>query len=148
MQVLSMFHQLNPEFSIAGQLSVADIKAVATAGYKVIINNRPDGEEPGQPAQAEIRAAAEAAGLLYSYIPVGRSGLDGVMVATMVASLEAAGNAPVLAFCRSGARSTMLWAVAKATTGVDIEQLIAEAANAGQDISGLAGMLHGVQPLK
>ncbi len=139
-----MFHDLNPHFSVAGQLTVADMTTVAAAGYKVIINNRPDGEEPGQPKHIEIAAAAESTGLLYKYIPVGRAGLEKDMIATMVATLAAAGAGRVLAFCRSGARSTMLWAVAKATSGTDVDVLIAEAAKADQDISGMAGMLRGI----
>ncbi len=140
-----MFHQLNSHFSVAGQLSVADMTTVAAAGYKVVINNRPDNEEPGQPSHADMAAAARAAGLLYSHIPVGRAGLDGTMIATMVAVLAAADKGPVLAFCRSGARSTMLWSVARAATGADVDVLMAEAARAGQDISGMAEMLRSMK---
>jgi uncharacterized protein (TIGR01244 family) len=80
-----------------------------------IVNNRPDDEEPGQPSAAEMASAAEAAGLSYRHIPVA-GGFSPEQVDAMAAALAEAGG-PVLAFCKSGTRSTFLWALAEAQRG-------------------------------
>jgi len=107
--------------------------ALAAAGFRAIVNNRPDGEEPGQPSAYEMRAAAEAAGLGYHDIPVA-GGFSGDQVEAMAAALAEAGG-PVLAFCKSGTRSTFLWALAEAASGRSGVELIEKAAAAGYDLS-------------
>lgn len=139
-----MFQQLNAHFAVAGQLTPADMPAIKAAGYAAVINNRPDGEDPAQPDSATMAHAAQDAGLAYHFIPIGRDGLDGEMI-SQTANVLTSSRGPVLAFCRSGARSTMLWAIARAALGTDVDVLIADAAKAGQDISGLAGMLHAMR---
>jgi len=131
-----MFRKLDPHISVAGQIAPEDVAAAAAQGFTTIVNNRPDGEQPGQPAGAEIAAAAAAAGLAYHAIPVDHSGFREEQVAAM---LDALGTAPgpVLAFCRSGTRSTYLWALARARMGEDAEMLAAKAAGAGYDLSPL-----------
>lgn len=129
-----MFRALDDTISVYGQLSPEDIVVAKEQGFAVIVNNRPDHEQPGQPTGAEIEDAARAAGLGYVAIPIDHSGFAEPQVAAMVDALENAGG-PVLAFCRSGTRSTFLWALARARLGDDGAVLIAKAANAGYDLA-------------
>lgn len=130
---------LDDKIFVAGQIHPANLPAIAAAGVTLVINNRPDGEEFGQPAGAEIEAAARAAGLDYRHIPVA-GGLSPDQVSAMAEALEgAAGKA--LAFCKSGTRSTYLWALARAGQGVDGAQIFEQAAQAGYDLSPLRAYL-------
>ena len=131
--------QINDQMSVAGQISPADVADLKAAGYTTIINNRPDDEIPGQPQSAEIAAAAQAAGVAYHHIPLGREGVSAELVAQTREAL-AASRGPVFAFCRSGTRSTTLWALSQAGER-PAEEIIAAAANAGYDMSHLAGHL-------
>lgn len=131
---MTTFVRLTDQISVSGQMTPDAIRRAAAQGFRAVINNRPDGEEPGQSGEAELRAAADAAGLAYAFVPVA-GGFSREAVAAMAAALETPG--PVLAFCRSGTRSTNLWALAEASRGGDPEQLIAQAAAGGYDISGL-----------
>lgn len=112
-----MFHSLDETTLVAGQIFPDDIPAIAALGVTAIVNNRPDGEEPGQPANAEIEAAARAAGIDYHFIPVA-GGFPEESIAAMAAALDDA-EGKLLAFCRSGARSAHLWAL---TTGKEISR--------------------------
>jgi uncharacterized protein (TIGR01244 family) len=105
----------------------------------MIVNNRPDEEEPGQPSAAELEAAARAAGLDYRHVPVG-SGFSASQVEAMTEALEAAQGA-VLAFCRSGTRSTLLWALARSQQGDAADELTRKAAAAGYDLRPIAALL-------
>jgi uncharacterized protein (TIGR01244 family) len=127
---------LDRNVSVSGQIAPAD---VAASGVAMIVNNRPDGEEPGQPASAEIEAAARAAGIAYRHIPVAGA-LSQPQVAQMADALAAA-EGPVLAFCKSGTRSTFLWALARSRLGDDGEALVAKAAAAGYDLSPIRAFL-------
>ncbi len=118
---------------VAGQIRPADVAGIAAAGVTLIVNNRPDHEEPGQPTTEEIRAAAEVAGLAYRDIPISGT-ISSDAIAAMAQALEAA-DGKLLVFCRSGTRSTFLWALACASQGVDAEQLITQAAAAGYDLT-------------
>lgn len=131
---------LNDRFAVAPQIDVADLSAIAAAGYVAVVNNRPDGEEPGQPTGEAIRAAAAAAGLAYTAVPVGHAGMGEAQLDAMAAALTAA-DGPVLAFCRSGTRSCHLWALAAARAGRDPRLLVAQAEDAGYDLSALAPVL-------
>lgn len=135
-----MFRTLDDTISVAGQIAPADMVEARTQGFVAIVNNRPDGEQPGQPSGAEIEAAARAAGLAYTAIPVDHSGMRESQVAAMAEVLEQAPG-PILAFCRSGTRSTYLWALARARLGDDADTLVEKAANAGYDLSPLRPML-------
>lgn len=126
---------LNDRVAVAPQIAPEDLAAIKSAGYVAVVNNRPDGEEPGQPMGAEIAAAAEAAGLAYHAIPVA-GGLSDAQLAAMTAALTQA-DGPVLAFCRSGTRSCNLWALAAAKGGRDPALIAAQGAQAGYDLSGL-----------
>jgi sulfide:quinone oxidoreductase len=127
---------LAPELSVAGRLDRADIDALAQAGVRTIINNRPDGEDPGQLPAAEARKLAEAHGIAYHHIPVTAASLTKSDIDAFAATLRTAAQ-PVVAHCRSGTRSTLLWALARLREGADPLALIAEAARHGIDIAGL-----------
>ena len=127
---------LNDRIAVAPQITPDDIAAISAAGYKGIVNNRPDDEEPGQPSGESIRAAAEAAGLSYAAIPVTHAGFGHPQLDAMAAALTAT-DGPVLAYCRSGTRSCNLWALAAAKAGRDPNLLVHQAEAAGYDLSGL-----------
>lgn len=131
--------RIDEHVSVSGQISADDIPALKAAGFTTIVNNRPDGESPDQPSSAEIEAAAKAAGLDYVAIPLGRDGVSQDMVERTREVLEGSAG-PVFAFCRSGTRSTTLWALSQAGQQ-DAETIIGKAQNAGYDMSHLAGHL-------
>lgn len=131
--------RINDHVSVSGQIRPEDVVALKAAGFVAIVNNRPDGESPDQPDGAEIAAAAAAAGLAYHAIPLGRDGVSPELVAQTKAVLEGS-NGPVFCYCRSGTRSTTLWALSQAGQ-VDPAEIIAQAAEAGYDMSHLAGHL-------
>lgn len=131
--------KINDEVSVAGQIQPEDVAAIKAAGFVAIVNNRPDGEAPDQPGSAEIAAAAEAAGIDYVEIPMGREGVTPEMVAATRQVFETH-SGPVFCFCRSGTRSTTLWALSQAGTR-DAGEIVSSAAHAGYDISHLAGHL-------
>ena len=100
--------QLDPNLAVTGQIGPEDVPAVAAAGFKSIICNRPDGEGEDQPAFAAVQAAAEAAGLTIVYQPVVSSQLTDQDARTFGAHFDSLPK-PVLAYCRSGARCTRLF---------------------------------------
>ena len=130
-----MFIRINDEISVAGQLGEADLADAARAGFRQVVNNRPDGEAPDQPPASAIEAAARAQGLAYEAIPVA-GGFAMEQVEAMARVLDEA-DGPVLAFCRSGTRSTMLWALAAAYRGGAPDTIVAAAAAAGYDVGQL-----------
>jgi len=133
---MTEFRKVTDEFSVAPQITAADLVEARAQGFVLVINNRPDGEQPGQPTSAVIEAAARAAGLAYAHVPVvGGPGPDEVEDVRL-AIAEADG--PVLAFCRSGARSIITWSIGQAITGAHSRgELISLAAAAGYDLSGV-----------
>lgn len=131
--------KINDGVSVSGQIQPEDVAAIKAAGYTAIINSRPDGEAPDQPTSAEIAAAARAAGIEYFEIPMGREGVTAEMVAATREVFEGR-DGPVFCFCRSGTRSTTLWALSQAGTR-DAGEIVSSAAHAGYDISHLAAHL-------
>lgn len=131
--------RINDSISVSGQISTAEIATIKDAGFVAIVNNRPDGEAPDQPANAEIQAAAEAAGLAYHFIPMGREGVSAEMVEQTRSALDNAGG-PVFCFCRTGTRSTTLWALSQAGRQ-PANEIVSSAANAGYDMSHLTAHL-------
>src|SRR5437899_7085724 len=127
---------LDPGVSVAGRLDRADIDALAAAGVRTIVNNRPDGEDPGQLPAAEARRMAGAHGIAYHHIPITAATLSRADVDAFAAALRD-GPAPVVAHCRSGTRSALLWAVTRMREGSDALLLIAQAAQHGIDIASL-----------
>ena len=125
--------KLDSKTIVAGQIDPQEIPALAATGVTMIVNNRPDGEEPGQPAGAEIEAAAREAGIAYRHVPMGSAGLSQALISDMAEAIEAT-DGKLLAFCRSGTRSTYLWALAEAKRGRPAEELVKKAAAAGYDL--------------
>jgi uncharacterized protein (TIGR01244 family) len=136
-----MFRPLNQSISVSPQISLDDIAAAKQEGVTLIINNRPDGEDPSAPQSADIEAAAKAEGLDYAAIPITHSGFSAPQVDAMIEALETAKHGKVLAYCRSGTRSTLLWALAQAKLGKNPAQLSATAAGAGYDLTPIRPML-------
>ena len=102
---------LSDQFAVAAQLGASDVPGVAAQGFRTLVNNRPDGEAAGQPGQADIEAAARAAGLHYVYLPVIPGAITPDEARAMKQVLSTAPG-PVLAFCRSGSRSANLYSLA------------------------------------
>ena len=105
------FKSITPDFSVSGQLTTEDLHHAAAQGFKSVICNRPDGEEAGQPSAAAIQKEAEVLGLSFTYIPAVSGAVTDDDAAKMKAAL-AQMPSPILAYCRSGARSTKLWEMA------------------------------------
>ena len=127
---------LAPGLSAAGKLDRSDIEALAEAGVRTIVNNRPDGEDPGQLPAADARQIAESHGIAYHHIPVTGPSLSRADVDAFAAVLASAPT-PIVAHCRSGTRSTLLWALTRVAEGADPSALIAQAARHGIDIAAL-----------
>lgn len=135
-----MIRHINESISVAPQIAVEQVAEIAAAGFKTIVNNRPDDEDAGQPSGDAIRAAAEAAGLNYVAIPVTHAGFSHPQIDAMTQALVDA-EGPVLAYCRSGTRSCNLWALAAAKAGRNPNLLLAQAEDAGYDLRGIRPML-------
>lgn len=106
------YRKITDDYAVAGQITADQVADLKAAGFRSVICNRPDDEQPGQPSAAEIRAAVEAAGLTFLHIPVVSGQITGDDVektAEALASLEG----PVFAYCRSGTRSTNLFVMAQ-----------------------------------
>lgn len=131
--------KINDHVSVSGQIDPADMGAIKDAGFVAIVNNRPDAEAPDQPAGDSIAAAAKVAGLKYYAIPIGREGVSSEMIVSAQSLLEE-NEGPVLMFCRSGTRSTTLWALSQAGQ-IDPSDIISAALKAGYDMSHLADHL-------
>lgn len=128
--------ELAPGVSVTGALDRDDIAALAAAGVRTIVNNRPDNEDRGQLPAAEARAVAAAHGMAYHHIPFTGPTLSRAEVDAFAAVLAAAPQ-PVVAHCRSGPRSALLWALVRLREGGDPAALIASAARHGIDIAAL-----------
>jgi uncharacterized protein (TIGR01244 family) len=128
-----MFRKLSDRVLASPQIDLADVAAAAAQGVALIVNNRPEGESEDQTPGDAIEAAARAAGLGYVAIPVTHAGFSEGQVKAMAEALAGTDGA-VLAYCRSGTRSTLLWALAEASRGADPEGLARQAAEAGYDI--------------
>ena len=135
-----MHRQLDEKTLVNGQIAPEDIPALKEAGVTLIVNNRPDGEDVGQPESDDIEAAAKAAGIDYRHVPIAR-GLGPSDIEAMREAMHATGEGKMFAFCRSGNRSTLAWAVAKSEDGVPTEELHRQANQAGFDLGPVAHLL-------
>jgi uncharacterized protein (TIGR01244 family) len=129
-----MFRSVTNDLMVSPQIGLDAVAEAKALGVTLIINNRPEGESEDQVPGAEIEAAAHAAGLEYVAIPITHSGFSQPQVEAMVAALQGA-DGKVLAYCRSGTRSTLLWALAESAQGGDPDSLTNMAAKAGYDLS-------------
>lgn len=128
--------KISDELSVAAQISTDDIAAIKAAGFRALICNRPDGEGADQPSFEEIDTAARAAGLETAYLPV-VSGMVRDEDARAFGAALTALPGPVLAYCRSGTRSTTLWSLAQAAEGRPVAAILAAARGAGYDMAGV-----------
>jgi uncharacterized protein (TIGR01244 family) len=123
--------------AVGSQIDLADIAEIAGLGYRTLINNRPDGEEPGQLTADTARQKAEAAGIAYHYLPFTAATLTVADIAAFDALLQNA-EGPVLAHCRSGTRCFLVWAATQVQAGAgSADALIAQGAGLGFEISAL-----------
>ncbi len=135
-----MFRKLTEDVLVAPQISVDAIIAAAEAGVTLVINNRPEDESEDQTPGPDIETAAHEAGLDYIAIPVTHAGFAEWQVTAMAEALEKA-EGKVLAYCRSGTRSTLLWALARASKGDHPAVLTEQAADAGYDLTPITAMM-------
>jgi len=131
---MSDFRIVTDDFAVSPQIAVEDVARAKSLGFRLIINNRPDGEAPDQPPSAAMAAAACASGLDYVHLPVtGRPNED---QARAVSEARAHANGPALAFCRSGTRSITAWALGELAAGTRTrDDILSLAADAGYDLS-------------
>lgn len=130
--------QLTPDLAVAPQISPDDVPALARAGFRTLINNRPDEEIESDEQDAAMAAAARAAGMTYHAIPFRPGQITPDMVSRFAAALADGG--PTLAYCRSGNRSTVLWALTQAGEQ-PTDDILTTAARAGYDLSGVRPMI-------
>jgi len=130
---MNQFRRLSATMLASPQIGLGDIAEAKALGVTLIVNNRPEGESNDQAPGPEIEAAARAAGMGYLAIPVTHSGFSHPQVAALAEVLERT-EGPVLGYCRSGTRSTLLWALARASLGEEPDALAAAAAQAGYDL--------------
>lgn len=131
----SSFPRLEEGLHVTGQIDADDLPAIAAAGFRSLICNRPDGEAPGQASMAQIAAEAARLGLPLRCVPVVGSAIGEADIAAQRAALAELPR-PILAYCRSGNRCSVLWALARAAA-LPTDEIIATALNAGYDLSGL-----------
>jgi uncharacterized protein (TIGR01244 family) len=134
---MSDFRHVTDHFSTAPQISLADVAEAKRQGFTTLINNRPDGEAPGQPTSLEMAQAARDAGLEYFHIPV--AGMPGQAQVEQMREAVLAATGPALAFCRSGTRSINTWALGQAMDGRPVAELVAAGRAAGYDLTGVLG---------
>ncbi|KRA81432.1 TIGR01244 family sulfur transferase [Altererythrobacter sp. Root672] len=130
---MSDFRKVTDSFWASPQIGLSDVAEARMLGFTLIINNRPEGEVDDQTSGREIAEATHAAGMDYCAIPVTPGGFSESQVDAMVTAIDGA-RGPVLAYCRSGTRSTLLWSLAQAARGMAPEDITAAAAGAGYDV--------------
>lgn len=106
------YRQVTGDYAVSGQVAPEDITAIKAAGFKGMICNRPDDEQPGQPSAATIGKAAEAAGLKFRHVPFTSGQMTEDHIEAMARALDEM-EGPIFAYCRSGARSTNVYLAAK-----------------------------------
>ena len=124
--------QITPDIAVSEQVAPEEVAAIAAAGYKLLVNNRPDGEAPGQPSSAALAAAAAEHGLTYVYYPVSGMSFPGPDL-EQLASVFANAEGPALAFCRSGTRSINLWLATRSAE--ELPAALQRARSLGYDLS-------------
>jgi sulfide:quinone oxidoreductase len=126
---------INKRISVSEQITAADIQAIADAGFRAIICNRPDGEGADQPTFEEIDTAAKAAGLQALYLPIVSGKVEDADAAKFGDALDALPG-PVLAYCRTGTRSATLWSLSQAKS-MPVSDILAATKAAGYDMGGV-----------
>lgn len=134
-----MIRQLDDRTFVSGQIQPADVPGLKSSGIRMIVCNRPDREEPGQPLAADLEQAANAHGMAFRHVPIIR-GIGPADVEAMQEALDSA-DGKVLAYCRTGNRSTLAWAVARRAQGASVEEIEKAVTGAGFDLSPVAHLL-------
>ena len=129
------FQALTPFLSVSSQLTAEDLAQAARDGFRAVIDNRPDAEEPGQLSASDIQALAAAHGMSFAHVPTIGGKITDEDVAGMASALARL-DTPVLAYCRTGTRSTTLWAFSEAGAQ-PADAILATAASAGYDLAAL-----------
>jgi len=134
-------HQLLDEKTlVGGQITPKHVATLKDLGVTMIVNNRPDGEDVGQPESDDIEAAAKEAGIEYRHVPIVR-GMGPSDIEAMRDAIHAVGDGKLFAFCRSGNRSVLAWAVAMSEDGVSREELNRLANEAGFDLGPVSHLI-------
>ena len=124
---------ITPDYAVSPQIMPEDVPAIAAAGFTCVICNRPDAEIPPAAQAAAVQAAVEAAGITFVLNPVTHKGLNMDMVAIQ---REAAATGKTLAYCASGTRSSVVWALSQAGT-LPTDEILAATAAAGYELGGM-----------
>lgn len=132
--------QITPSYAVSPQIDPEDVAAIAAAGFKTIICNRPDAEVPPSHAASVIEAAAKDAGLRFVSIPVTHQGLNRDMIENQKTALDAS-EGPTLAYCASGTRSSIVWSLGQAGH-MPTDEIIAATAAAGYDLGGMRAQIN------
>ena len=135
-----MIRKLDDRTWVSGQLAPHEVAGLAQSGVTMLVNNRPDGEEPGQPLAGEIEAAAQAAGIAYRFVPILR-GIGPADVESMHQAMREAGDGAMLAFCRSGTRSALACALAHREDGASADEVSERLTQAGFDPGPISHLL-------
>ena len=135
-----MIRQLDDRTLVSGQIAPHEVAGLAEQGVTVLVNNRPDFEEPGQPQAGDIEEAAAAAGIEYRFVPIIR-GIGPADIESMQQAMSAAGDGKLLAFCRSGTRSALTLALAQRAEGASREEVEERLSAAGFDSGPIAHLL-------
>ncbi|HRH21445.1 MAG TPA: TIGR01244 family sulfur transferase [Brevundimonas sp.] len=130
---------IDATLSASPQIAADDMIEIARLGFRSVVSNRPDGEEPGQPPALDIADAAKTLGLRFTHIPVVGGAIGDDEVTAFRKALDDLPG-PILGFCRTGTRTTTLWALAQAGQQ-PVDAILATAATAGYDLSGLRARL-------
>ena len=133
------FSNITEDFAVTGQLAFNDSWTVSGQGFGTVINCRPDGEKPGMMMAVQAGEGAAEHGMEYHHIPVAMNGISEAMVEEFAQALDAA-KGPVLAYCASGRRAVILWAIVHAGK-IAVAQIVSSCAQAGHDISQLVPLL-------
>jgi len=135
-----VIRKLDDRTWVSGQVAPREVAGLAAGGVTMLVNNRPDGEDPDQPLAGDIEAAAEAAGIAYRFVPIMR-GIGPADVESMQEAMREAGDGAVLAFCRSGTRSAFACALAHREGGASADEVTDKLARAGFDPGPIAHLL-------
>src|SRR6185437_15786472 len=135
-----MIRQLGEKVMVSGQVAPHEVAKLAAEGVTMLVNNRPDGEDPDQPLAGDIEDAAVQAGIAYRFVPIIR-GIGPADVEEMQKALREMGDGKLLAFCRSGTRSAFALAIAQREEGASADEVVQSLNAAGFDHSPIAHLL-------
>lgn len=135
-----MIRKLDDKTWVSGQIAPHEVAGLAASGVMMLVNNRPDNEEPGQPLAGDIEAAAEQAGIAYRFVPIIR-GIGPADVEAMQDAIRDSADGTLLAFCRSGTRSAFACALAQRENGAPHEEVERRLAEVGFDAGPITHLL-------